>query len=389
MSQLAIINIGTLVTGDLKVGILDSDSMICENGIISRIGRQLDVSKADLLVDAQGTTVIPGLIDSHCHVVLGDYTPRQKQVDFLDSYVHGGITSVVSAGEGVHAPGRPHDPIAVKALAIAAFKCFENFRPNGMKVHAGSVVLEPGLTETDFAEMARHGVRYAKYGFGGYSDPRDGAPDIRNAQRHGMCVMAHSGGASLPGSRPITHDILLYLKPDVCGHINGGITSLDDEGLARLIRESDMALQIVQAGNLRSALHILKLARDANALARICLASDTPSGTGVMPLGVIKTICELSSLGGLRPEEAIALATGNNAKIFRLKPGTLAVNQPADLVICDAPLGSKASDALGAIARGDVPGISCVIVDGKVRVRQSRNTPLASRFATFSGVQGE
>src|SRR5688500_19678602 len=102
---------------------------------------------------------MPGLIDSHCHVVLGDYTPRQKTVDFLDSYVHGGITSVVSAGEGVHAPGRPHDAAASKALAIAAAKCFEHFHPNGMKVNAGSAVLEPGLDDDDLAEMARHGDR--------------------------------------------------------------------------------------------------------------------------------------------------------------------------------------------------------------------------------------
>src|SRR5206468_3005339 len=171
-------------------------------------GRQLQYemfySAAQPVVNRRRTTVIPGLIDSHCHVVLGDYTPRQKTVDFLDSYVHGGITSVVSAGEGVHAPGRPHDPVASKALAIAAAKCFANFRPNGMKVNAGSVVLEPGLTDDDFAEMARHGVRHAKYGFGGYAHPKDGEADIRRAQTHGLCVMSHSGGTSIPGSSPIT-----------------------------------------------------------------------------------------------------------------------------------------------------------------------------------------
>jgi len=80
-------------------------------------GARTGAARADVVIDCRGTTVMPGLIDSHCHVVLGDYTPRQKTVDFLDSYVHGGITSVVSAGEGVHAPGRPHDPAASKALA--------------------------------------------------------------------------------------------------------------------------------------------------------------------------------------------------------------------------------------------------------------------------------
>jgi enamidase len=294
---------------------------------------------------------------------------------------------VVSAGEGVHAPGRPHDPVAARSLAVAAAKCFANFRPNGMKVVAGSVILEPGLGDADFAEMAAHGVRHAKYGFGGYARPDDGEPEVRRAQRHGLCVMSHSGGVSIPGSSPITHETLLRLRPDVCGHVNGGTTALADEGVARLVRESDMALQLVQAGNLRSALLILRLAREAGALGRVCVGSDTPTGTGVMPMGVLKTVCELASLGGLPPAEAIALATGNNATAFRLATGTIAVGQPADLVVCDAPVGSTALDALGAIALGDIPGISCVIVDGEVRVGRSRNTPLAQRLAAVSGVR--
>ncbi len=390
MATLGLVNIGALATGVLAAPRLEAEAILVESGLIVAIGAaaRTAAAAADVVVDCQGTTVIPGLIDSHCHVVLGDYTPRQKTVDFLDSYVHGGITSVVSAGEGVHAPGRPHDPVAAKALAITAAKCFANFHPNGMKVNAGSVVLEPGLTDDDFAEMARHGVRHAKYGFGDYAHPRDGEPDVRRAQKHGLCVMSHSGGNSIPGSSPISHDVLLHLRPDVCGHVNGGTTSLDEDGLATIVRETDMALQIVQAGNLRSALYIVELAREAGALARVCLASDTPTGTGVMPMGVIKTICEMASLGDLAPEIAIALATGNNARAFRLAAGsgTLALGAPADLVVCDAPAASKARDAFEAVARGDIPGISCVIIDGQVRTGRSRNSPLARRLAAFKGV---
>jgi len=369
---------------------LEAEAILVADGRIAAIGAAslIGTGTADVVVDCRGTTAIPGLIDSHCHVVLGDYTPRQKTVDFLDSYVHGGITSVVSAGEGVHAPGRPHDAAASKALAIAAAKCFEHFHPNGMKVNAGSVVLEPGLTDDDFAEMAKHGVRHAKYGFGGYAQPRDGEPEVRRAQKHGLCVMSHSGGSSIPGSSPISHEVLLHLRPDVCGHVNGGTTSLDEAGIDRIIAESEMTLQIVQAGNLRAALHIVKRAREAGALARVCVASDTPTGTGVMPLGVMKSVCELASLGDLPPEVVIALATGNNARAFRLAAGTgtLAVGAPADLVVCDAPSASLAGDAMTAIARGDIPGISCVVIDGQVRVGRSRNTPMAKRLATFTGV---
>ena len=390
MPTLGLVNIGAVATGILAAPRAEAEAILVENGRIAAIGAasRTGAGSADVVVDCLGTTVIPGLIDSHCHVVLGDYTPRQKTVDFLDSYVHGGITSVVSAGEGVHAPGRPHDPVAAKALAIAAAKCFEHFHPNGMKVNAGSVVLEPGLTDEDFAEMAKHGVRHAKYGFGGYAQPRDGEPEVRRAQKHGLCVMSHSGGTSIPGSSPISHDVLLHLRPDVCGHVNGGTTSLDEAGIDQIIRETEMALQVVQAGNLRATLYIVKLAREAGALARVCVASDTPTGTGVMPMGVMKSVCELASLGDLPPELVIALATGNNTRAFRLSAGTgtIVIGAPADLVVCDAPSASLAPDALTAIARGDIPGISCVIIDGQVRVGRSRNTPLAKRLATFEGV---
>ncbi len=100
MPTLGIVNIGTIVSGELAQGRLAGDSILVENGRIARIGdvSQTGAADADVVIDARGTTVMPGLIDSHCHVVLGDYTPRQKTVDFLDSYVHGGITSVISAG---------------------------------------------------------------------------------------------------------------------------------------------------------------------------------------------------------------------------------------------------------------------------------------------------
>src|SRR5881628_531293 len=153
MPTLGLVNIGAVATGILAAPRAEAEAILVENGRIAAIGAasRTGAGSADVVVDCLGTTVIPGLIDSHCHVVLGDYTPRQKTVDFLDSYVHGGITSVVSAGEGVHAPGRPHDPVASKGLGTGATECFATFMPIGLKVNAGSVVLEPGLTDDDFA----------------------------------------------------------------------------------------------------------------------------------------------------------------------------------------------------------------------------------------------
>src|SRR5262245_36993919 len=101
-----------------------------------------------------------------------------------------------------------------------------------------------------------------------FKDPYDGEPQIRWAQKYGIKVMCHSGGASIPGSKPITADHLMKLRPDVCGHINGGPTALTDEGVERVVRKSDMWLQVVQAGNLKKTLDIIGLAETTEKLGR-------------------------------------------------------------------------------------------------------------------------
>jgi enamidase len=374
----AVVGIGTLVTGRLDEPFANGDAVLIQEGRIAVIGSSADLGDAERVIDVRGATVGPGLIDSHCHVVLGDYTPRQQAVGFLASYVHGGICQAISPGE-IHAPGRPHDAAGVKALAILAQRSWSEYRPNGMKVHGGAIVLEPTLTAEDLREVASEGVRLAKFGFGRYEDPVDGAAQVQDAQAAGIIVMCHSGGASIPGSKPITAETLLTLRPDVCGHVNGGPTSLDDDGVRTIVSETDMVLQLVQAGNLASALRIVEWVLEGGHGSRVVLGSDTPTGTGVMPLGVLKTMAELASLGGVPPEVVWAWASGVTASIYGLDSGTIEVGRPADLVVADAPWGSLADNALPALARGDVPGISAVLIDGRIRALRSRNTPAAAR----------
>ncbi|MFD9333692.1 amidohydrolase family protein [Streptomyces sp. NPDC060028] len=378
---------GTLVSGDLANPLIeDADTVLCADGIITAVGRSRDladeIASADRVLNASGATVAPGLIDSHGHVTFGDYSPRQKAVDYLEGYVHGGITRTISAGE-VHVPGRPRDREGVKALAVAARASFDRYRPGGMRVHAGNVLLEPTLTAEDFAHLARCGVWLAKFGFGAYEKALDGVDQIRWAKEHGLVVMCHAGGASAAGSASLRAEDLLALDPHVCGHANGGPTSLPAADVERLLTESGMALQIVQAGNLRAGLDIVRRAAEAGALARIVVGSDTPSGFGVMPLAVLKTVVELSALSPVQPAQAWALATGNVAEVWGLPAGRLRVGAEADLVVLDAPRGSAATTALEAMSIGDIPGISAVVTDGVPRFLASRNTPGATRPATL------
>lgn len=377
----AIVNLGNIITGSWRDPFAVGDSVIMEHGKITFVGNATSsaIEACDVVVDAGGATAIPGLIDSHVHITFGDYTPRQKTVGYLESYAHGGVTTSISASE-VHVPGRPTDPEGVKALAVAAQRCFEHYRPGGMRVWAGSVIIEPGMKEADFKELADKGVWLAKAGFGAFDSPYDYVPMIQWAKDNGMITTVHTGGASIPGSSPIHGEHLLAINPHVSFHVNGGPVAMPDGDFERMILESQIAMQICTAGNLRTAIMCTQQMQQHDELDRLLIATDTPTGSGVMPLGMIYTITHLSSLAGLAPEVAIAAATGNNANVYRRNSGFIAPGRDADVLIVDAPLGGTQDTALDAIRHGDPFAIGALFSDGIPRfVGRSRNTPPTTR----------
>ena len=200
----AIVNIKTIVTGDWRKPFANGDAIVMNNGRIAKVGTAsaAELRKCDVVLDAGGMTAMPGMIDSQVHIAFGDYTPRQRAIGFLESYLHGGTTTSITASE-VHVPGRPSDVDGVKALAVAAKKCFDNYRPGGMRVHGGAILLEPGLKQKDFDEIAKQGIWLAKAGFSKVKTPYEYTPLVRMAQKAGMIVNVHTGGASIPGSSPL------------------------------------------------------------------------------------------------------------------------------------------------------------------------------------------
>ena len=371
-------NIGTLVSGDIENPILDADSVYVEDGLIVEVGKDLNQS-AEKVIDCQGVTVTPGLFDTHCHVVLGDFTPRQSQLGFIDSAHHGGVTTFISAGE-VHLPGRPTDPAGTKALATLAYKSFQKFRPGGAKVLAGALILEKGLVENDFAELAAEGLSLVgEVGLGSVKNPEDAAPMVGWAKKHGFKVMMHTGGTSIPGSSTITAEMVMAVDPDIVSHINGGPTAVSPGEIRKLVNQTSYWLELVHCGNNKAANIALEEAGKVDALGRFLIGNDAPSGTGVVSLGILRMITHVASLGGVPAEKALAMATGNPAKAFALNRGLIAKGREADLTVMDAPMGSYGRDALSAMTEGDIPGVALVLVDGKITVNVSRNTPPAAR----------
>lgn len=384
MSKVLLKNIGTLVTGRIGEPILQANAIWVEGGLIKRVGdlQDMEEKEAQVVIDCAGITVTPGLIDSHCHPMLGDFTPRQNQFGFLDSELHGGVTTVISAGE-VHLPGRPKDPAGTKALAILAAKSFANFRPSGLKVEGGALILEKGLVEEDFQEMAREGVKtVGEVGLGSVKNPEDAGPMVSWAKKYGMTVMMHTGGTSIPGSSTVTAEQVIETDPDIVSHLNGGPTAVSMKEVETLVTETSFALEFVHCGNPKVAVEAAHLMLEHEALHRGIIGNDAPSGTGVVPLGVLRVMNLLASLTPIQPEQAICMATGNTARVHKLNRGIIEEGKEADMVIMDAPMGSVGDDALSAIAAGDVPGVSMVLVDGEIVVTKSRNTPPAVRQAS-------
>ncbi len=382
MGKLIIKNIGRIVSGDIQKPVLEGSVIVVEENLIAAIGgEELLADTGDAtIVDANGTTVTPGLWDSHVHLTSGDYGTRQKTVGFIESAKNGGVTTMISAGE-CHTPGRPKDPSGTKALALVGHKSFQNVRPAGVKCEGGALILEKGLVEKDFEDLSREGVWIVgEIGLGSVNNPELAAPMVEWAHKYGFKVQMHTGGTSIPGSSTVTADDVIKTKPDVVSHINGGPTAIPFHEVDRIMDETGFAMEVVQCGNPKVADYVLRRAAEKGQLGRVIFGNDAPSGTGIIPLGILRNISFAASVSGIAPEAAVAMATGNTAKVYdRLNRGTIAVGKEADLLIMDAPMGSVADDAMGALAAGDIPGLCYVIIDGAISVKKSSNTPPAKR----------
>jgi len=375
MGNLVIKNIGTIFTGDIKGPVIEGPvAILIEDGKIKYIGQDIP-QDAEKIIDANGMTVCPGFIDSHTHPVFGDFTPRQNQLGFIDSSLHGGVTAMISAGE-VHLPGRPTDPKGTKALAVLAQKSFARLRPAGVKVYGGALILEKGLVEEDFKELSEDGVwLVGEIGLGSIKSAADAKVMVDWAKKYGMKVLMHVGGTSVPGSSTVTCSDVLTARPTVACHLNGGPTSVPVAEAKRIIDETDCAIEIVHCGNPLSAFEIARYMKNKNTMDRLIIGNDAPSGTGVIPFGIWRMVNFISALCGIPAEIAVCCATGNTRNVFNLKHGIIKQGFDADLQIIDAPMGSDGKDAKSAIEIGDIPGIAMVMIDGVIRTQVSRNTP--------------
>ena len=387
MGSLLIRNLARVATGDLAAPLVEATSIYCEDGLVREVGGAR--TDADVVLDANGLIAMPGLIDSHSHPSFGDFTWTQQSLGWMRAYLHGGVTTLVSAGE-LHVPGLPlgsGEPDTYRQLALLTARTWAQRPADGPRVVAGTLMLVPGLSETDFDAIAAAGTRVVKFLF----YPWDGQWEearryVAWAHERGLVAKLHTGGVSRSGaSTPAGWEVIDRVTPDVAGHINGGPIPMSRDDLARVVRDSGCYLELTpNAGNYRRALECLEFVETAGARARLLIGTDTPSGTGVLPRAMLRNVAFASTLGRIPPAEAIALASGSVARAHGIAGGLLAPGQPADIVLAGIIGGSAGGDALEALAAGDMPGISTVITDGNLVVYpRSEQTPPPTRLASI------
>ena len=385
--KVVIRNIGLLLSGDIDHPILDADTIVVQDGKIAAVGKakDCDTEGANTVIDCRQTCVAPGLIDSHVHPVAGDWTPRQSQLNWIESMMHGGVTTMISAGE-VHYPGRPKDIVGLKALAITAQRAFDAFRPGGVKVLAGAPVIEKGMVESDFKELAEAGVGLlGEIGLGSVKAGDEAGQMVAWARKYGIQSTIHTGGPSVPGSGYIDKDVVMEADADIIGHINGGHTSLPMKHVCELCEKSTRGIEIVHNGNERVAIGAARAAIELKCPHRVILGTDGPAGSGVQPLGILRMVSLISSMADIPAEVVFCFATGNTARMRHLNCGLIEVGRAADFVFMDRAQHTAGATLLESVQLGDVPGIGMVMIDGLVRCQRSRNTPPATEVPQIVG----
>jgi enamidase len=390
MTTLLVEDIGLLVHGDSASAPLRDTTLVIEDGVITGIGS--DHPAPDQVLSANGLTVMPGLVDGHVHPTFGEWTPAQDSIGWIGKYLHGGTTSMVSAGE-LHIPGLAFDaltPELVLSIAITSKHTTGRMRPSGVKVNAGTLLLVPGLTEEHFDRAHREGIDQLKFIFYDWNRLGDGEAQryVTWAHERGMTVKLHCGGVSRSGSSRVAgNQVVLAVQPDIVGHISGGPIPPPDDDIAAIIANLPSAkVEVCSSNNYRATKFVVERLAGRDQLDRLTLGTDTPGGTGVIPRGMLRNICYLASVCGVDPLAAVAAATGQTAKAHGLAAGVVAEGMPADLLVLGPITGSTARDGLECFAVGDLPGIATVLVDGVPLVRtRSEQTPPPSRCVTWGG----
>ena len=350
----------------LKDTIIEDGSVLIANGIITSINP--DSVVADEVIDLQGKTLMPGMIDLHCDALEKEVEPRPNvhfPLDFACAQADkrnaaAGITTVY------HALSFANDELGVRNNDFAAdiARAVGNWRPHGLvdnRVHCryeitdetGAPVLKK-LIEDDamhlismmdhtpgqgqFKDMAA----YRDYLTQNYKKTADEVNIIVDRKLEAasgafmrmeeLAYAAHSAGISIA-----SHDDDSIERVETMNKIGADISEFPitleaaqaakKSGMSTIFGAPNILRGKSQSGSMKAIEAIHEGVAD-------CLCAD------YSPASLIVAIFKIPELSELDLPAAVRLVTSNPAKAARLDDrGEIAVGKRADLIVIDTPAG--------------------------------------------------
>src|SRR5215211_3109849 len=356
-----------------------SADVVVEGGRIVDVGPGVD---GDESVDVSGRTLLPGLFDTHVHVMIAHVdlwrliqTPFSyrfyQAIHNLQATLDIGITTVRDAGgadlglkqalaDGLIAG--PRVQLSISMLSQTGGHG-DGWMPSGNRVqllpsHPGLPrAICDGVTEVrrTVREMVRSGAEVIKCATtGGVMSPRDlpthngFSPEeldamVAEARAHGLEVMAHAQGAPgiknalRAGIRSIEHGI--YLDDEALQlMLDKGAWLVPTLMAARGVIKASEAGVAIPAESLRKALEVIDAHTDSfrrAVAAGVNVAMGTDSG--ITPHGDNLEELQLMAENGMTPEQALVATTSSAAELMGLdgELGTIEPGKRADLVVVD------------------------------------------------------
>lgn len=383
---------------------LSKAAVVVENGHISRVGAQSEVSPGpdDQVIDAGDATLMPGLIDSHCHIfyiagasfvsssaTAGPRTPEQLVtlvaggLESARLWLSQGVTTIRDVAAEMNLDLGLRDTIA--SGRVIGPRIFGSGRAlaitGGVRLSIENIAIQVNsATEARRAarEQLRAGVNHIKLfasaGIGGGEGRfvgESGWSQFTVEEMQAAIFEAHKAGRTVAAHAISTQSIKNAVQAgvDTVEHC----TYLDEEGLT-MMKERDVVMvptlavgetlaeKAIQFGYERHIAERSQLGVEKSHVS-VQMAREAglriAAGTDPVTQDTIMRECDCLHRAGLTPMEVIVAATRTGAELLHMQDslGTVEQGKMADLIVLDGnPL-----DDLWALER-----VRWVLKDGQV-----------------------
>jgi imidazolonepropionase-like amidohydrolase len=183
---------------------LIAQDVLVENNLIKQVGKKLKANKGAQVIDGEGRTLMPGLIDGHVHVMINaDYGALERDMDIIDVGIRSTVVMERFLMDGF---------TAVRDMGGPTFGLKRNIDSGitiGPRVYPSGAFISQTSGHGDFRDRAD--VRFSHNDAGdlsnferfGFGTVADGVPEVLKATRLNLRngatqikIMAGGGGSS-------------------------------------------------------------------------------------------------------------------------------------------------------------------------------------------------